>query len=202
MKLLDYCKTCKGEIEVWDEQVDICAPYYNYDGEACFANNEEDQYLFLAERWFLSLDVKPIRAGVCSVDCFQAIDERWDDILCYMIASGAYGSFLNRFKDHHDDEMIAEFVEDVFTCLSQGYYGFAQDFCCMLDLSREYESAIAARCEAGEYKVVPLDSYPDPDIFYYRLSDLDWDGSQGTGNLVYKYFYFPDTDTVGCFADF
>ncbi len=134
MTLREYCSLVKGEVEVWDAYIDVSIPYYNYDGENCFEDNEEDHYLHLMENWFLSLPVTSNNGSVGSVDCFHAIEENWDRILKGMQEDGGYNSFLNSYSDWHDDEMIADYVEDVFTTMSQGYYSMAKDFCLFVGL--------------------------------------------------------------------
>jgi len=134
MTLREYCKIVKGEVEVWDKDVDVYPPYYNYDGENCFEDNEENHYLHLMENWFLSLPVGDSRQAVCSVECFREIEKNWDRILKGMQDQGDYTRFLNRYSDHHDEDMIIDYVEDVFNTMSQGFYGMAEDFCHFMNL--------------------------------------------------------------------
>lgn len=137
MTLREYCKALGGEIEVWDKEIDISYPYYNYDGDNTFG--EEDEFLHAMENWFLSLPVaEKYRENRCSVDVFHVIEEHWDDIVEQMKDDVGYENFLSNWgADINDDEAIAEFVEDVFTCLSQGMYGFAEDFCKFMNLVGE-----------------------------------------------------------------
>ena len=138
MTLKEFCKAHDNEIEVWDRVVDIGCPYYNYGGDVSpYGDDEKDADLNLMEEWILSLPVDPISDSVCDVDVFSAVKDNWHDIVAGMTADGGYKHFLNGYEDIDDDDAIADYVEDVFTCLSQGYYGFAKDFCDFMKLRKD-----------------------------------------------------------------
>ena len=197
MTLKNYCSLVKGEIEVWDQYVDIGTPYYNFNGENCFGNTDEDHHLFLMENWFLNLEVTTNHDNVCSVDCFTAIKEVWPEIVENMRNDKSYFSFLSSWEDINDDEAIAEYVEDVFSCLSQGYYNMAKDFCHFLKLEEKYLEGIAADVCYNRRKVVDIEQAPDCDeVFYYCLDELTNDISHGTGNVIVYYIFIPALDLV------
>lgn len=136
MTLRELGSLLGDEIEVWDKEVDISIPYYFY-GVNCFEDNDEERDLHLMENWFLSLPVESINGYTCTVDVFSRVKENWDHIVAMMKKDPSYFSFLSCFSDPNDDEAIAEFTEDIFTCLSQGFYGFAKDFVSFFSLDKD-----------------------------------------------------------------
>ena len=104
MTLLDFClQSEQYEIEVVDKEVDISAPYYFIEHPS-YEDTEEDHFLFLMEKWFLSLPVDEVISDTTvSVDVYSQVEDKVKD--------------------------PADYTESVFLCLSQGYYNFAKRFC-------------------------------------------------------------------------
>lgn len=178
MTLKSYCFATKGEIEVWDKEVDIATPYYNYDGE--FTYGEEDHYLHMVEEWLLFLNVEVIDERVVNVDTFVEIK--------------------NNFNA--DDYDTADIVEGVFECLAVGDRRFAKRFCEVMGFVFDPHD-IAERFEAGKIRTVTIDSYPDCDkIEFEEIDELATDLSQGTGNAVRRYFYIPALDILCVYCDY
>lgn len=139
MKLKDLCAINNGELEVIDRDVDISHPYYNYGG-LTFDDDMNEHYLILMEKWFQDLDVISINESICTINCFEVIKKQWSFIIKRMDNSGKYSYFISSYGGYeyiiNDDEAIADYVEDIFICLSQGFYSFARDFCYFLDLCK------------------------------------------------------------------
>lgn len=136
MTLRDYGMKINGELEVWDADVDIANPYYLYDGEMTWKDNEDEHYLYLLEDWLLGLNIDESSLVMdatygfsCCVTCYHELDLLWERMMCR-------NKELNLFAFDSDDEddMKADLTEDLFTCLSQGYYGLAKRFCLLLEL--------------------------------------------------------------------
>lgn len=206
MTLREYCKTVTGEVEVWDKEIDISYPYYNYDGENTF---DDDKTLVAMENWFLSLPVADRNGNHCSVDVFSAIKDCWKNIVEKMNDDGGYEFFLSNWgEDINDDEAIADYVEDIFTCLSQGLYGFAKDFCKFMDLTKESNrdiiDKVMKRYMNGSIKVIALDTHPNWDTLgdYIDLDDISVDLSHGMGNVIRRYFYIPALDLIFSYTDY
>ena len=117
MKLKEICNE-DIELEIWDAQVDIRCPIYLY-GEHNYQNNDDERNFYLMENWMNELEVSYYHGDSCCVDVYSEMEKNWATI-------------LEKAKDRYilsdDDESIAAYTEDVFTCLAQGYYGFANDF--------------------------------------------------------------------------
>ena len=188
--LRDRCKDC-GEVEVWDEYIDIANPYYNYDGDFSFEDNDEEHNLHMVEWWILSLPVTTDNGYSVCVDCYTAIREIWDSILAKMEEEPSYRNFLDRYEDHQDDEMIAEFVEDIFTTLSQGMYKMAEDLCWLLDIrdKRPFDvEQVITDYEHGKINEIEINHMPYR-CGVYSMPELTDDLSQGTGNVVVFHYY-------------
>lgn len=206
MTLKEYCTKHKGEIEVWDENVDIANPYYNYN-EYCYHYAKDEYFLFWLERWILSLPVKEIRDRVVSVDVFSFIEKRWETIVGKMKEDKDYDSFLSRYPDILEDgDAIADYVEDIFTTLSQGYEEMAHSMCFHFlydgdSLDKQIREEIEDRIDCDDIQIVEVDR----DNIY--LSHLDYVGldsvdlSQGTGNVVRRFIYVPALDIVVTYVD-
>ena len=107
MKLKDFIRLHKNdEIEVWDEVVDIANPYY-VEGDYAF-DDEDDMNLRKMEQWIQELEITKIRGTTVMVNVYSKVKEKFTD---------------------DDDDIVCDYVEDIFTTLSQGYYGFAKMFC-------------------------------------------------------------------------
>ena len=204
MLLKEYCKVRRDEeTEVWDECVDIGAPYYNDGGECGYEDSKEDHYLFLVEKWILSLPVSHSNGYSVCVDVYHEIEKNWNDILKKMKKLGFEYSFLGNPEEEQDDETIALYVEDVFTTLSQGFYSFAHDFCILMGLQEDYEAKIAERYNSNKIQVVNVKEMPSiDDIYSIEISELNSDLSQGTGNVISRKYYVPALDIVCCCVDF
>ena len=201
MNLLDYCKTVKGEIEVWDKDIYVQIPYYNYDGDFCFEDSEENHYLHLMEKWFLSLNAETMSQGVCSVNCYEVIERDWEEILFYFKNAGLYDDLVRGYDDDRDPDLICDYVEDIFTSLSQGYYRFASAFCCAMKLEERFQDEIVNRYYNNKINTVIIEKYPE-NISFFELDELRSDLSQGTGNVVKRFFYIPALDIICIYVDF
>ena len=127
MKLKELAKVFEkgnNELEVWDTNVDISCPVYLY-GEHNYEDNEEDHNFYLMENWMNELEVTHAFRESCCVDVYSEIEKNWKQIL---------EMAKDRYILEDDEESIASYTEDVFTCLSQGYYGFAKDFVRFMNL--------------------------------------------------------------------
>lgn len=113
-----------NELEVWDANVDISCPVY-LDGEHVYEDNEEDHNFYLMENWMNELEVSHCYRESCCVDVYSEIEKNWE-----MIKEKSKGIY--NLTD--DEEDIIGFTEDVFTCLSQGYYNFAKNFVKIMNL--------------------------------------------------------------------
>lgn len=59
------------------------------------------------------------------------------------------------------------------------------------------------RMEQKRIDVVTIGVFPDCDqVDFIELEDLSSDISQGSGNVIIRYFYIPGLDIVCKFADF
>lgn len=201
MNLLNYCKTVKGEIEVWDKDIYVSIPYYNYDGDFCFEDSEENHYLHLMEKWFLSLEAETMSQGVCSVNCYEVIERDWEEILFYYKNAGLYDDLVRGYDGDRDPDLICDFVEDIFTSLSQGYYRFAMAFCCAMKLEERFQDEIVSRYYNNKINTVIIEKYPE-NISFFELGELRSDLSQGTGNVVKRFFYIPALDIICIYVDF
>lgn len=106
MTLREFCIKADCEVEVWDKEIDLGAPYYNYYGENTYYDTDEEHFLFLMENWLLSLPVAEVFAeDRVSVDIYSQVEGK--------IKKGD----------------PADCVEDVFLCLAVGSEGFAKRFC-------------------------------------------------------------------------
>ena len=137
MTLRDYINSKRDfehceEYEVWDNDVDIRCPVYE-DVEMTYKDNEKEHNLYLMENWFLDLDVDTVSQSTVWVKCYDAIEWDWEPIYHKLEEKG-----YNVSDDCFDDEYIASYVEDIFTCLSQGYYSFAKDFVEIMNLEEKY----------------------------------------------------------------
>ena len=66
----------------------------------------------------------------------------------------------------------------------------------------EYEF-ILQRAAAGDIPIVPIDTYPDYDhVHYYELREMNYDLSQGTGNVISRYLYIPALDILCNYVDY
>lgn len=127
MKLKELAKKFEQEnreLEVWDANVDISCPIYLY-GEHCYEDNEEDHNFYLMENWMNELEVSNCFRDSCCVDVYSEIEKNWKSII-------EKAKEVYRLEDNEED--IAAFTEDVFTCLSQGYYNFAKYFVKLMNL--------------------------------------------------------------------
>lgn len=206
MTLRDYCYTHKGEVEVWDKYIDIANPYYNQDG-FCYAYTEDEYFLFWLERWILSLPAEEIRNKVVSVDVFSFVRERWDSIVEKMKQDNDYDSFLERWGDDiDDDEAVAEYVEDIFTTLSQGYEDMAHSICFHFlyedgSLDKQIAEEIEDRIDYDDIQIVEVDR-DNIDLLHLDHVNLQSvDLSQGTGNVVKRFVYVPALDIVVTYID-
>lgn len=139
MKLKDYCAT-RNETEVWDEYVDVYPPIYAY-GDMTYADNGDERYLSLLEKWLFNLEVITANDVTCTVDVFHAIQANWREIVGMMKDIKGYEHFLFSYGDDiiEDDDAIADITCDVFVTLSQGYESMAKDFCVFLGLEQNDE---------------------------------------------------------------
>ena len=127
MKLKELAKEFEkenNELEVWDANVDISCPIYLC-GEHCYEDNEEDHNFYLMECWMNELEVKNQYKGTCCVDVYSELEKNWETILERSKETFVLGD---------DEDDIAAFTEDVFTCLSQGFYNFAKNFVKIMNL--------------------------------------------------------------------
>ncbi len=54
-----------------------------------------------------------------------------------------------------------------------------------------------------KYKTVIIDTYPDSDkVEFEEIVEMRRDISQGTGNIIIRYFYIPGLEIVCKYADF
>lgn len=137
MTLRDYINSKRDfehceEYEVWDSDVDIRCPVYE-DVEMTYKDNEEEHNLYLMENWFLDLDVATVSQSTVCVKCYDAIDWEWEPIYHKLEEKG-----YNVSGDWYDEEYECSYIEDIFTCLSQGYYSFAKDFVEIMNLEEKY----------------------------------------------------------------
>lgn len=181
MTLREFCIKADCEVEVWDKEIDLGAPYYNYYGENTYKDNEEEHFLFLLENWILSLPVTEFIGETCvSVDVFSAVQ---NIIAC-------------------NDDTVADYVEDIFTTLAYGDYSFAKRFCEIMFTSVDKEMIIK-RFYDKKINVVTIDHYPDCDkIDFEEIDELKKDLSQGTGNVVIRYLYVPALDILCAYCDY
>lgn len=136
MTLGEFIRLHKNdEIEVWDKEVDIRAPYYVYESFCFDSEDEDDKNLLKIEKWIQSLEVDSVWDGTsCTVNVYAEIEKNWKHIVDCIREHGGYADYFNDDEILDDDEVIAEYTEDVFTTLSQGHYGFARDFCEFMNL--------------------------------------------------------------------
>ena len=65
------------------------------------------------------------------------------------------------------------------------------------------KAMIAKAYYKGQIQMIDLDDFPDCDeIQFEEIDELATDISQGTGNVVIRYFYFPAINVIGRYADF
>ena len=133
MMLLKDLINASNEVEVWDDAVDIANPVYFIDGEQTWDECEE-HHLFLLEKWLLGLEVTHVNRDSCCVNCFETVKKRLED--CYKANDfETLATFQEMYdEDFTDDDEIALFVEDIFTCLSQGYHNLSKRFCMLLGI--------------------------------------------------------------------
>lgn len=112
MLLKELAEKKTDELEVWDEEVDVSCPVYLYGGHA-YEDSERDHFLYLMEEWFLGLEVTTINDGSCCVNVFEELQKNMPTA---------------------DDDEVADCVEDFFTVLSMGVYGYAKRFCSSMNL--------------------------------------------------------------------
>lgn len=130
MYLYELLEVAENDVEVWDDNVDISTPVYEY-SDYTYEDNDEDYYLHKMEEWFRNLEIKTHLTESVFVDVFSEIEKRWEHIVDCMKEKGRYSIFLYTYGDDilDDDEAIADYVQDVFKTLSLGIYGMAKDFC-------------------------------------------------------------------------
>lgn len=60
---------------------------------------------------------------------------------------------------------------------------------------------ICRRYNENKIQTIGLQNYPER-IRYEEIKELKYDMSQGTGNVIVRFFYFPAIDVLGIYADF
>ena len=212
MTLLELQNIMKDEIEVWDKEIDVPQPFYCYP-EMTYSDNDDEHYLFLMEKWLMLLPVDNVSShGTCCVNVYHEIEAHWEDIFNGMKADEGYDNFVANAERYgwDDCEVIADYVEDVFTILAYGYNELAKDFCWFMGLADIFADEdkivedVMAREERGEMQIIGLSKSPDWDKLgeHYDLPELSWDASQGAGNVIIRYFYVPALDVIFSYADF
>lgn len=195
MTLRDYINSKRDfehceEYEVWDNDVDIRYPVYE-DVEMTYKDNEEEHNLYLMENWFLDLDVDTVSQSTVWVKCYDAIDCNWESIYHKLEEKG-----YNVTSDC-DEEYECSYIEDIFTCLSQGYYSFAKDFVEIMNLEKKGElmelnvTATDVETVKTEMKgnimldlvLSNLTDYVDMGINYLKNKDLWMTSPQISGDL-------------------
>lgn len=65
------------------------------------------------------------------------------------------------------------------------------------------KTKIARLYYKGQIETFNLDFFPDcNEIQFEEIDELATDISQGTGNVIIRYFYFPALNVIGVYADF
>lgn len=115
MKLKDFIRLHKDdEVEVWDKQIDIRCPYYAY-GDYSYGDSEDEDDLWKIENWLWDLEVSNVHGSSCCVDVFSQMENN-------------ISLFKDMYYEDDEEELVCLATEDVFTTLSQGFYGFANQF--------------------------------------------------------------------------